>query len=269
MGRPLGARDVGAEAVLVAGGGRAILLQIAHPAVGRGVVDHSDFTSDPLRRLRATLTFAYAAVYGAPEELAAVQRAVNEAHAPVRATSPSGDGPAYNAFDPQLQLWVAATLYDSAVTMYECIFGALDAESADRIYQEYSVLGTALQVPAELWPADRQAFAAYWAATLPTLKVTSATRAVAYQLLHAGNLPLWLRSVMPVARLVTAGLLPVSVRVDFGLPWNRGRQRRFDRLMGLTALVYPHLPGWLRHRPRNILLGRLRRSITASRSARS
>jgi uncharacterized protein (DUF2236 family) len=263
MGRPLGARDIGAEAVLVAGGGRAILLQIAHPAVGRGVVDHSDFASDPLRRLRSTLTFAYAAVYGSPAEVAAVQRAVNRAHAPVRSTTPSGDGPAYNAYDPQLQLWVAATLYDSAVTMYEHVFGELDPASADRIYAEYAVLGTALQVPPELWPADRHAFAAYWNATVPTLTVTPATRAVAHQLLHARNLPWWLRSAMPIARLVTAGLLPVPLRVDFGLAWNQRRQRRFDRIMRLTARVYPHLPGALRHRPRDILLGRLRRSIAS------
>jgi uncharacterized protein (DUF2236 family) len=264
MGRPLGARDVGAEAVLVAGGGRAILLQIAHPAVGRGVVDHSDFAADPLRRLRATLTFAYAAVYGSPDEVLAVQRAVNRAHAPVHAADAAPEGPAYNAFDPHLQLWVAATLYDSAVTVYEHTFGSLDAESADRIFQEYSVLGTALQVPPDLWPSDRHAFAAYWAETLPTLRVTQATRAVAYRLLHSRNLPLWLRAVMPVARLVTAGLLPARMRVEFGLPWNGRRQRRFDRLMRLTASVYPYLPGWLRHRPRNILLGRLRRSIRAA-----
>ncbi len=264
MGRPLGARDIGAEAVLVAGGGRAILLQIAHPAVGRGVVDHSDFAADPLRRLRSTLTFAYAAVYGSSDEVAAVQQAVNIAHAPVRSATPSSDGPAYSAFDPELQLWVAATLYDSAVTVHERIFGPLDQQSADRIYREYSVLGTALQVPAELWPEDRNEFAAYWAATLPELKVTPATRAVAFQLLHSRNLPLWLRSVMPVARLVTAGLLPTALRVDFGLPWNAHRQRRFDRLMRLTGLVYPHLPGWIRHRPRDILLDRLRRSIRAT-----
>lgn len=264
MSRPLGARDVGAEAVLVAGGGRAILLQIAHPAVGRGVVDHSDFAADPLRRLHATLTFVYAVAFGSPEEVAAVRRAVNLAHAPVRATSPSEEGPAYNAFDPQLQLWVAATLYDSAVTLYEQVFGPLDPESAERIYQEYSVVGTALQLPAGLWPADRQEFAAYWAATLPTLTVTPSTRAVAHQLLHARNLPLWLRSTMPVARLVTAGLLPIPLRVDFGLPWNHRRQQQFDRLMRLTASVYPRLPGWLRHRPRDILLGRLRRSIRAA-----
>ena len=83
MDKLLGMRDVAAEALLVAGGGRAILLQIAHPAVGRGVADHSDFASDPLGRLRATLTFVYATVYGSPDEVAAVQRAVNRAHASV------------------------------------------------------------------------------------------------------------------------------------------------------------------------------------------
>ena len=47
------------ERVLLAGWGRAILLQIAHPKVARGVAEHSGFASDRwgrLRRLRRTLT---------------------------------------------------------------------------------------------------------------------------------------------------------------------------------------------------------------------
>jgi uncharacterized protein (DUF2236 family) len=51
-----GLRDIAGEAILLAGGGRAILMQIAHPAVGRGVAEHSDFASRPLDRLHATMT---------------------------------------------------------------------------------------------------------------------------------------------------------------------------------------------------------------------
>ena len=54
---PTTLRDVSNEAVLLAGGARAILLQIAMPAVGHGVARHSDFGADPLRRLRNTLTY--------------------------------------------------------------------------------------------------------------------------------------------------------------------------------------------------------------------
>jgi uncharacterized protein (DUF2236 family) len=49
--------DVAREGVLLAGGARAILLQLANPAVGRGVARHSDFASNPLQRLRNTLSY--------------------------------------------------------------------------------------------------------------------------------------------------------------------------------------------------------------------
>ena len=65
----LGLRDIGAEAALLAGGGRAILLQLANPAVGHAVADHSNFTADPLRRLRNTLSYVYALVYGSPDQV--------------------------------------------------------------------------------------------------------------------------------------------------------------------------------------------------------
>ena len=43
------------ESVLLLGGGRALLLQIAHPLVAAGVGAHSDFRTDPLGRLQRTL----------------------------------------------------------------------------------------------------------------------------------------------------------------------------------------------------------------------
>ena len=42
-----GLADIGAEGILLAGAGRAILLQIADPRVGHGVADHSDFAQRP------------------------------------------------------------------------------------------------------------------------------------------------------------------------------------------------------------------------------
>jgi uncharacterized protein (DUF2236 family) len=51
---------IAAEAVLIAAGGRSILLQLADPAIGHGVADHSDFASRPVDRLRGTLTYVYA-----------------------------------------------------------------------------------------------------------------------------------------------------------------------------------------------------------------
>jgi uncharacterized protein (DUF2236 family) len=242
--------DIGAEAVLLAGGGRAILLQLANPAVGYAVADHSNFAADPLRRLRNTLTYVYALVFGTPHQVATVRSMVQRAHGPVRSET-------YDASDAGLQLWVAATLYDTAATLHARVFGPLDEASADRVYQDYAVVGTALGMPAALWPIDREAFGHYWQAQLAGLEVDDRVRAVAAQLLHPASGPLWMRALMPIARLATGGLLPPALRAAYALPWTDRRQHRFDRMMDVTARLYPHLPVRLRHWPKNHLLRRL------------
>ncbi|MFH5878896.1 oxygenase MpaB family protein [Arthrobacter sp. NA-172] len=251
-----GLADIGAEGVLLAGAGRAILMQISNPAVGHGVAEHSNFAERPLDRLRATMTYVYAVVYGSEEQLAAVRRAVNRAHAPVRRTADDASK-GYNAFDAQSQLWVVATLYDTAVTVYEKVHGPLDDGTADRVYSEYARIGTALQLPSELWPADRAAFANYWNESLQHLEPDAAALRVARDLLYPSSGPLLLRLGMPLARLLTAGLLPDQLREGFKLPWNARQRRGFDGTMRLLAAAYPRLPRRVRHWPKDYYLGRL------------
>lgn len=258
----LGLRDIAAEAVLLAGGGRAILLQIANPAVGHAVARHSDFASRPLDRLKATMTYVYAVVYGTPADIDTVRRRVNAAHVPVRADA-SGTDPGYSAFDPALQLWVTATLYDTAITVHERVLGALDEASADRIYAEYATIGSTLQLPVGLWPADRAAFARWWDAELTTLDVDSESLRVAGELLHPNEAPWWLRAAMPLGRLATAGLLPPQLRAAYELPWSARRERRFERWMRVITLLYPRLPRRLRHGLRDRYLRELRTSTPA------
>src|SRR3982074_439411 len=106
-------RRVNRENVLpLLGGGRALLMQIAHPKVAAGVDEHSDFRRHPIRRLRRTLLMTMAIVFGDRETAMAAARTVNQVHARVR-----GDG--YHALDPDLLLWVHATLVDTALVTYE------------------------------------------------------------------------------------------------------------------------------------------------------
>lgn len=252
-GLPLYAGD----AVLIAGGARAILLQLAFPPVGRGVVDHSDFAGRPLDRLWSTLGYAYAVVYGTDADRSAAVRLVNRAHAVVRGSAREG-APAYNAYDPELQLWVAATLYDTAVVVHERLFGPLDPRAADRLYSAYSALGTLLQLPPGQWPSDRAAFARYWDAMIPRLSTDAEVRRVARTLMFSSGLPAPLRHAMPLARLVTAGLLPAEVRTAYGIRWTSGAERRFQRALRVTAAVWPLLPRALRQWPQERSLRRLR-----------
>jgi uncharacterized protein (DUF2236 family) len=118
-------------------------------------------------------------------------------------------------------------------------------------------------MPAELWPADREAFRAYWDRTVPLLRVDDDALGICHDLLYPRRAPLWLRASMPLARLVTAGLLSEDQREMYGLEWNRHRQRRFDRALRLMATTYPRLPARVRHWPRNYYVRRFRAAAGA------
>lgn len=263
---PVDLRVVAAEVLPLVGGGRALLLQVALPAVGRGVVEHSDFAERAMDRLHATMTFMCAAVFASPEDFAVVRRRVNRAHAPVRADA-DATGPAYNAYDPALQLWVAATLYRTMMDLHERVFGSLSPAEQEGVYQEYVRLGANLQIPPSSWPPTRAAFDDYWDAMLGRLEVGDATRALARQILYPRTVPLWVRLLLPDARLVTAGLLPAAVREAFRLPWDDERRRRYERWMHRLARWYPRVPQRLRHAPRDAYLRRVQRLVREERAA--
>jgi len=250
--------DIAPESVQLAGAGRAILLQLANPAVGHGVARHSNFVADPLKRLNGTLSYIYALTNGTPAQRDRVAAWVSRAHLPVRAeVAADGSHPAYDATDPALQLWVAATLYDSAMRVYDAVFPALAPDVADTVYREYEVLGTTLGMPAGLWPATRQDFADYWDTQVASLRVDDTIRGVAQDLLAARNAPWWIRVAMPLARFLTAGLLPPAVREAYGFPWSPRRDKLLRALFHAAAVLVRVTPAWIRHAPMRHYLRRL------------
>src|SRR6202023_757895 len=88
-------RRVNRENILLLGGGRALLMQLAHPKVAAGGDDHSDFRTRPIRRLRRTVVMTRAIVFGERETALAAARSVNQAHGRVQ-------GEDYRALDPDL-----------------------------------------------------------------------------------------------------------------------------------------------------------------------
>lgn len=262
---PLRLNDVAGEAALLGGGGAAILLQLAHPAVARGVARHSDFSERPLDRLFGTLDYVYTIAFGDEEMVASVVRRVNRAHGPVHGKRAE---PAYNAVDPELQLWVAATLYYAAMQVQDRLLGSLDDASAEAVYLDYAALGARLQMPAELWPSDRDGFERYWEGMLAQLEPSHESRTVVQALMHPRTVPFAARAAMPLIRLVSTGLLPPAVRALHGLHWDSRRQLRFDRVFRITRFVYPRLPRNARVWPRERSLARVRRAMSEPRGGR-
>jgi uncharacterized protein (DUF2236 family) len=245
-------RRFAADASLILAGGRAILLQIADPVVAVGVARHSDFVRRPQRRLLHTMQYVYAVVLGRPSDARAAATFVSHAHRAV----PGAD-------DPGHQLWVAATLYESAMRMHELLHGPVDDDLAAAVLRAYEPIGGALRVPAALWPSTPAAFADYWREASTVLRVTDEARGVVRDLLHPRFAPAAIRAAMPLVRIVTVGMLPPALRAAYGLPWGRAEARRFDRTIAALRVVVRVLPGSVRRLPSRVLLWSLRRAAAA------
>ncbi|KAL6849591.1 hypothetical protein ACO1O0_009132 [Amphichorda felina] len=249
------------EGIIVGGGAAAILLQVAEAGVGQGVNQHSNFAYRVQDRLRTTMTFVYCMSYGTPEEKKTICDMITRVHNSVNGTLEEGrdKGKKYSALDPELQLWVAATLYAVAIQVYERIFGELDDEVLEeKIYREYSILAVALQVPPEMWPATRRDFWAYWDAKIATLEVTQHAREVGDDLLYLRKAPFYLRMLMPSVRVVTSDLLPERMRREFGVSYHP-KMYKFHLFMVKAA--YRPLPLIVRSVPARFYMWDMRRRL--------
>ena len=155
-----------------------VIMQLSLPGVGYGVlespVDSGNVYKHPFKRARTTGTYLAVATIGTETDRLLIRAAVDGAHRQVRSTSSSPVS--YNAFDPKLQLWVAACLYRYFVEQHEFLYGPLDDEAADAVYRDGMRLGTTLQVPERMWPADRMAFDEYWKRSLDELSIDPPVR---------------------------------------------------------------------------------------------
>jgi uncharacterized protein (DUF2236 family) len=240
------------EAMLLLGAGpRALLLQLAHPLVAAGVEEHSDFRADPWRRLQGTLRSYLTIVYGTTIAARAEIRRLNGLHRSIV-------GAGYTARDPDLAMWVHATLVDTTIKAYDAWIRPLSRDQRARYYAETLPIGRAFGVPEDRLPADLDAFEAYVASMLAPdgpVRVSPVARDLAHAVLHPPLGP-----VMPAFAWVprrayawtlwpSIGLLPASVRAEYG--FRRGPLERAVSGWLVTAwrLWRPLLPASFRQMP--------------------
>src|SRR4051812_24058252 len=214
-------RVIGREGVLIAAGGAASLLQTAHPRIAQGVYDHSYTAEDPLGRLKGTMQWLYAVEFGSREEAETLSRAVRRMHDTVT-------GPGYTAGDPELQVWVAGTLFATAAHAYGLIFGPLTRDELAAYYEQTKVFATILGCPYAMMPATYEDFRVYYARMLSELRISAASRQIAEQVLYP-RLPGGPLNAPGLAavRLITAGLTPDPIRRQYGWRWDARRRARF------------------------------------------
>jgi len=238
-----------------------VIMQLSWPEVGYGVVeskvDSGSLMKHPWKRLRTTSQYLAVAVLGSDKDRAEFRKAVDVAHRDVKSTPESPVR--YNAFDTELQMWVAACLFVGLEDTYQLLRGEMTTEQAEQFYRSAWTLGTTLQVSDAQWPPTREAFDAYWSTACGRVVVDDAVRSYLMDLLN-------LRMINPVLALpfrgllkfLTTGFLAPVFRDAMGLRWSDSRQRWFERLFLLVAFVNRFLPVFVRQGGSYVMLADMR-----------
>lgn len=249
---------INSEIVLLAGWNPAILLQVAHPLVAAGVVDHSLFLTDPagrVRRLWRTLNVMFDLTFGLPHEVQRAADAINAVHDRVNgelrlAAGPFTAGQRYSAHDPELLRWVHCTMLDVFPRAYRLYVGRLTDAEWDRYCAEASRVEPLLGMPDGYLPRSRRELDAYMRRMLDTgqIAVSEQSRTLGREILRP-RAPWPLKPLVPVFQLPMIGLLPPQVRAAYGFHWD---SRREHLLQDSARLIRPLLaltPSLLRHWP--------------------
>lgn len=239
------------EIIVIAGWGRAILLQLAHPAIGAGVSEHSSFSGCPVsgfRRLKSTVRAMLSLTFGDTEQMIDAAAGINVIHDRVRGTDATGA--VYSAHDPALQTWVHATLLESIPLTYEMLVGPLTLRERDRYCTEAAIMEPLLGIPAGRLPRDAAALDIYMRDLLDngTLVVTDASRKLARAILFP---PKWflLWPAFRAVQLITIGSLPPSIRDAYGFTWRPRDARALARWTMLIRTILRMLPSFVREWP--------------------
>src|SRR3954447_5916555 len=212
-------------------GSRALLMMAAHPVAFQGFFAHTGALDDPYARLQRTGQVMAALTYGSREEADRLTRRVRALHRRLEGerTGPAGRFPAgtpYRGDDPELLLWILASLADSAMLVYSKYVRRLHRDARDGLWQDYRVVGRAFGLADADMPAAIEDFDAYMEDMVASgdLFVTGQARELAVDIVLHPPVPLRFRGLLELVNQTTIGLLPPSVRRMYGFRWDPVRE---------------------------------------------
>jgi uncharacterized protein (DUF2236 family) len=234
------------EMILLLAGGRALLMQLAHPKIAAGVADHSRFQDDPFGRLYRTMSAMWSIVFDERTEARTALARVENRHKKVQGIVLPGEPlhakNHYDAFDQELLLWVHATLIDSAMIAYDHFVRSLKPVEKVGYYDDSKRLAGLFGIEEKLIPPSLTEFDQYMERVLTkgVLAVGPTARNLSQDILYAR--PWIFKPAGPLFRFVTAGLLPEKLREGYELTWNERKEKIFSLLARAIQVSLPLVP---------------------------
>jgi len=246
--------QISKESILFLGGGKAALLQLAHPFVAHAIDQHSQTRSDPLGRFQRTFDAIFRMVFGDFEQAERAARRVHAIHSRVTGSIAENvgsftQGNPYAANDEHALLWVHATLIETAVQVYDLLVRPLAHAERNRYYQETKRFAKLFGIPERIVPRDWNEFVDYYQRTLDSdvIRVGRPARELARFLFEAPSVAQ--RPLFGWLEVMTAGLLPEKLRREFGFDFGFRDRALFRASLFALSRSYRHLPARLREAP--------------------
>jgi len=222
--------QVNGELAIVAGWGYAVLMQVAHPMIAEGVARHSTFSRSPaakLQRFLRTLEQMLRLTFGTPYEVWLAAQRIDRIHDYVHGEMDHLDSHSqanvarYSAHDPELLKWVHSTFVHATLRTYAMLVRPLTLAEKDDYLHKASIVGPLLGIPLSYVPNTWQGLDSYIQDMVRsgTLKVGTQAQSLANYVLDRFPLPILGHGLEWYIRLVTAALLPPSLRYAYGLKW--------------------------------------------------
>jgi uncharacterized protein (DUF2236 family) len=250
---------IGGDWTTLLGGGRALILQVAHPVVAAGVGQHSDYTNDPWSRLNGTLELFQRVIFGGRRETQADAGArLRSIHKRIKGVRP--DGERYHALEPGAFFWVHATLLDGLVEVNTRFGRPLKPYEHEAFYAEMCEVGRLYGLRDRDMPPDWRSFRVYFDRVVADeLEDSDTLQQVIATIFHPSKPPvvplpdqLWGLATWPgteLIRLATVGMLPPVLRERLGLPWSRERELALRANSEAIRRLFPLLPERVRLMP--------------------
>lgn len=233
-------------------GPAAVLLQVAHPRVAQGVADHSDFREDALGRLRRTLSTVNRIAFGTKAEAEEMRARLQDVHGRVKGETSQGmAGPQqYSAFEPELLMWVLATLIDASIQGYEFVWEPLTWERRENFYREFRRFGTYFGLSEQVGPSNYAEFVDYYDGMMSGELLGSHPLCAEVAAAVVWPQQPWRdRMLGKAVDFLPIETVPEPIRGRLGLKstaWTKGRMRILEKV---APLAFRTLPKWLTYYP--------------------
>ncbi|MFK7810825.1 MAG: oxygenase MpaB family protein [Saprospiraceae bacterium] len=228
---------------------RALMLQVAHPAVADGVHQFSAFKKDYLGRAERTFTNMISIYFGDKQTALRSGFHLFSMHGRIRGTIELNDGKSrsYAANDPDLLCWVLVTIVEATLHAYEKTVRMLSTEEKEQFFEETKLIAILMGIPPENYPENLKAFYHYFQGMIDgdTLRVDDLTLDLAVAIFKPPFFPSY------IAKTLAAGGLPPRWRKAYQLNYDKSKRKSFYVIVllakwskKLTPHPFGYAPAW-------------------------